>query len=189
MPSLLSLWLPIVLAAVLVFIASSIIHMAPLWHRSDYPRMPREEEIRNALRPFAVPPGDYFIPRASGMQEMRTPEFKDKMAKGPVAVLTVMPNGPIAMNRNLTQWFVFLLVVSIFVAQVTARTLPIDTPYPRVFEVAGTVAFMGYALALCELSIWYRRAWALTLKSLLDGVIYAALTAGTFGWLWPRHLL
>jgi hypothetical protein len=189
MPSLLSLWLPIVLAAVIVFIASSIIHMAPLWHTSDYPKMPREEEIRSALQPFAVPPGDYFIPRPAGRQEMRTPEFKDKMVKGPVAVLTVMPNGPIAMSRNLIQWFVFLLVVGIFVALVTAHTLPIGTPYPRVFEVAGTVAFMGYGLALCELSIWYRRAWTLTLKSLLDAVIYGALTAGTFGWLWPRHLL
>jgi hypothetical protein len=160
--------------------------MTPLWHRSDYPKMPREDEVIGALRPLGVPPGDYFIPRASGMREMRTPEFKDKMAKGPVAVLTVMPNGPIAMNRNLIQWFVFLIVVSLFVALVTAYTLPIGTPYPRVFRVAGTVAFMGYALALCELSIWYRRAWSLTLKSLLDGVIYGALTAGTFGWLWPR---
>lgn len=186
MPALLSLWLPIVLAAVIVFVASSIIHMTPLWHRSDFPKMPREEEALNALRPLAIPPGDYFLPRAASMREMRTPEFKEKMAKGPVAVLTVMPNGPIAMGRNLAQWFLFLVVVSIFVALVTGHTLPINTPYPRVFEIAGTVAFVGYGLALCELSIWYRRAWSLTLKSLLDAVIYAALTAGTFGWLWPR---
>lgn len=189
MPSLLSLWLPIVLAAVIVFVASSIIHMTPLWHKNDYPKMAREDEALSALRPLAIPPGDYFIPRASGMREMRTPEFKDKMVRGPVALLTVMPNGPVAMGRSLLQWFVFLVVVSIFVALVTGRTLPINTPYPRVFKVAGTVAFMGYALALCELSIWYRRAWSLTLKSLLDGLIYAALTAGTFGWLWPHYPL
>jgi hypothetical protein len=186
MPDLLSLWLPILLAAVLVFIASTIIHMAPLWHRSDYPKMPREDEVVSALRPLGVPPGDYFIPRASDMTEMRTPEFKDKMARGPVAVLTVMPNGPITMSRNLIQWFVFLIVVSFFVALVSAYSLPPGTPYPRVFRVAGTVAFMGYALALCELSIWYRRSWNLTLKAFLDGLIYAGLTAGTFGWLWPR---
>lgn len=186
MPSLLSLWLPVLVAAVIVFLASSIIHMTPLWHRGDFPKMPREDEVLSALRPLAVPPGDYFIPRASGMREMRTPEFKDKMAKGPVAVLTVMPNGPIAMNRSLAQWFLFLIVVGTFVALITALTLPIGTPYPQVFKVAATAAFMGYGLALCELSIWYRRAWSLTLKSLLDGLIYAGLTAGTFGWLWPR---
>jgi hypothetical protein len=186
MPSLLSLWLPVVLAAVIVFVASSIIHMTPLWHKNDFPKMAREEEALSALRPLAIPPGDYFIPRASGMAEMRTPEFKDKMRNGPVALLTVMPNGPITMGRSLVQWFLFLLVVGTLVALIGCLALPIGTPYPRVFEVAGTAAFMGYAIALCELSIWYRRAWSLTLKSLADGLIYAALTAGTFGWLWPR---
>jgi len=186
MTTVAALWLPILLSAVIVFIASSVIHMAPLWHRNDYPKMPREAEALEALRPLAIPPGDYFLPRAGGMQEMRTSEFKEKLNRGPVVLLTVMPNGPIAMRRNLVLWFVFLIVVSVFVALLTSRTLPIGTPYPRVFKVAGTVAFMGYALALCELSIWYRRAWSLTLKAVFDGLIYAALTAGTFGWLWPR---
>jgi hypothetical protein len=186
MASLVSLWLPIVLSAVIVFVASSVIHMTPLWHKNDFPKMPREAEALEALRPLAIPPGDYFIPRASGMQEMRSQEFKDKLNRGPVAVLTVMPNGQIAMTRSLVQWFVFLVVVGIFVALVTCRTLPIGTPYLRVFKVAGTVAFMAYALALCELSIWYRRSWSLTLKGAFDGLIYASLTAGTFGWLWPR---
>jgi hypothetical protein len=186
MPGLVSLWLPIVLSAVIVFVASSVIHMTPLWHKNDYPKMPREAEVLDALRPLAVPPGDYFIPRASGMKEMRSPEFKEKMKRGPVAVLTVMPNGEMAMGRSLVQWFAFLLVVGLFVAIVTCRTLPVGTPYPRVFKVTGTIAFMAYSLALCELSIWYRRSWSLTLKSAFDGLIYAALTAGTFGWLWPR---
>jgi hypothetical protein len=186
MINLASLWLPIVLSAVIVFIASSVIHMTPLWHKNDYPKMPKEAEVLDTLRPFAIPSGDYFIPRAAGMQEMRTAEFKEKLNRGPVAVLTVFPNGPIDMTRNLIQWFLFLIVVGVFVALVTAHTVPFGTPYRHVFKVVGTIAFMGYALALCELSIWYRRAWSLTLKSALDGAIYAALTAGTFGWLWPR---
>jgi len=181
-----SLWLPILLSAVIVFVASTIIHMGPFWHRGDYPPMPREAAVLAALRPLAIAPGDYFIPRASGMAEMRSPEFKDKLKQGPVAVMTVLPNGMINMTRSLVQWFVFLIGVGIFVALVTADTLPAATPYPRVFKVAGLVAFGGYSLALCELSIWYRRSWSLTLKAALDGVIYAGLTAGTFGWLWPR---
>jgi hypothetical protein len=186
MASVAALWLPILLSAVIVFVASTVIHMAPLWHRGDFPRMAREAQVLDALRPFSIPPGDYFIPRASSMKEMRSSEFKEKMNQGPVAVLTVFPNGPLAVNRSLIQWFAFLLVVAVFVALLTSRTLPIGTPYPRVFKVAGTIAFMGYALALCELSIWYRRSWLLTLKGALDGLIYAALMAGTFGWLWPR---
>jgi len=186
MISIASLWLPIVLSAVIVFIASTIIHMGPFWHRGDFPKMPREAEVLNALRPFAIPPGDYFIPGAAGMEEMRSREFKDKLTQGPVAVLTVMPNGMMSMRRNLLQWFVFLIVVSLFCAYIASRTLPAGAPYLRVPQVVGATAFIGYALALCQLSIWYRRSWRLTLKALLDGLIYGALTGGTFGWLWPH---
>ena len=186
MISIASLWLPIVLSAVIVFIASTLIHMGPFWHRGDFPKMPREAEVLNALRPFAIPPGDYFIPRAGGMEEMRSREFKDKLAQGPVVVLTVMPNGMMSMRRNLLQWFVFLIVVSIFCAYIASRTLPAGAAYLRVHQVVGATAFIGYALALCQLSIWYRRSWSLTLKGLLDGLIYGALTGGTFGWLWPH---
>jgi len=186
MVSLASLWLPILISSVLVFMASSVIHMAPLWHKNDYPKMPREAEVLAALRPFAIPPGDYFIPRAGGMQEMKSAEFKEKMKQGPVMVLTVLPNGPITMNRSLVQWFIFLLVVGFFVALVTSQTLPAGTPYLRVHKLAATVAFIGYSLALAELSIWYRRSWSLTLKAAFDGLIYALLTGGTFGWLWPQ---
>lgn len=181
-----SLWLPILISAVIVFIASSVIHLGPLWHQGDFPRMPREAEVLNALRPFAIPPGDYFIPRPDGRQHMRSSEFRDKLNQGPVAVITVMPNGMLSIRRNLLQWFVFLIVVGIFCAYIAGRTLPAGTPYPRVFQIVGATAFIGYALALCQLSIWYRRSWGLTAKAALDGLIYAALTAGTFGWLWPR---
>ena len=186
MVHLASLWLPILVAAVIVFAASSVIHMTPLWHKSDYPAMPREAEALAALRPLAIPPGDYFLPRARDMKDMRTPAFQDKLRQGPVAVMTVMPNGMINMSRSLVQWFVFLLVVGFFVAYITSRALGAGAPYLKVFQIAGATAFIGYALALCELSIWYRRSWVLTLKGAFDGLIYGALTAGTFGWLWPH---
>ncbi len=186
MISLSALWLPILVAAVIVFVASSVIHMAPLWHRNDFPRMPREEEVLQALRPLAIPPGDYFLPRPGTRDEMKSPQFQEKLTRGPVAVMTVMPNGMFNMTRNLVQWFVFLIVVSIFTAYVTSRALPAGTSYLRVFQIAGATAFIGYSLALCELSIWYSRSWKLTLKGVFDGLIYGALTAGTFGWLWPR---
>jgi len=180
------LWLPLVLSTVLVFIASSMIHMGPFWHRRDFPPLPREAEALSALRPLALPPGDYMLPRAGDMQTYKSPEFTAKLRAGPVAVMTVLPNGPVSMGRNLSQWFVYLLVVSACVALIAARTLPLGAGYPHVFKVTGAIAFLGYALALCQQSIWYGRSWGLTAKGFLDGAIYAALTAGTFGWLWPR---
>src|SRR5271169_2751707 len=86
-----TLWLPILLSSVIVFIVSSIIHMVLPWHKGDYPGVPDEDKLMAALRPLAVPPGDYMVPRASSMQEMRSPEFAAKLQKGPVLILTMMP--------------------------------------------------------------------------------------------------
>lgn len=180
------MWLPILLSAVIVFVASSIIHMATPWHKSDYPKMPNEDKVMDALRPLAIPPGDYMVPRASSMQDMKSPGFTEKMKKGPVLVLTVLPSGPTAMGRNLVLWFLYSIVVGIFAAYVTGRALPVGANYLHVFRFVGATAFLSYSVALWQMSIWYRRAWSTTIKATVDGLIYALLTAGTFGWLWPR---
>ena len=186
MTGLYALWLPILLSSVFVFVASSIIHMLSPWHKSDYPKMPNEDKVMEALRPFAIPPGDYMVPRPATRQDLNTQEFRDKLDKGPVMVVTVLPNGPFSMGRNLALWFVYLLVVGVFSAYVAGRALPPGAAYLHVFRFAGTVAFVGYSLALWQMSIWYRRAWGTTIKATVDGLIYALLMAGTFGWLWPH---
>ena len=186
MVPLVSLWMPIVLSAVIVFVLSSIIHMLTPWHRSDYPKVPDEDMLISAMRPLAIPPGDYMVPGCDDMKEMRTPEFAEKRSKGPVMVMTVMPSGPVSMSGNLVQWFIYIVVVSFFAAYVVSRALPVGAPYAQVFRLAGATAFAGYALALWQMSIWYRRAWGTTIRSTIDGLIYALLTGGTFGWLWPR---
>ena len=186
MTGIIELWLPILLSAVIVFVVSSLIHMVTPWHKSDYPKVPDEDKVMDALRPLAIPPGDYMIPRPSSSREMRSPEFAEKMRKGPVVVLTVMPNGPVSMGRNLILWFLYAVVVGVFAAYVAGRALPPGAAYLSVFRFAGCTAFVGYALALWQMSIWYRRAWSTTIKVTVDGLVYALLTAGTFGWLWPR---
>jgi hypothetical protein len=186
MTELSALWLPIVLSSVIVFVASSLIHMALPWHKNDYPRVPDEDAARRAIGPLAIPPGDYMIPRCSSREEMRSPEFAEKMKKGPVMIVTVMPNGQMAMGKTLVQWFVYLLAIGLFAAYLTGRALPAGASYRQVFRFAGTIAFVAHSLALWPLSIWYRRAWSTTLKATIDGLIYGLLTAGTFGWLWPR---
>lgn len=186
MTGLIMLWLPILLSAVIVFVVSSIIHMALPWHKNDYPKVPNEDQVRNALRPLAIPPGDYMIPRPAGSEEMRSPEFAEKVRQGPNMVVTVLPNGPWSMKRNLTQWFLYALVVSVLAAYVAGRALPPGSPYLAVFRFVGVTAFIGYSVALWQMSIWYRRSWSLTVKATVDGLVYALLTAGTFGWLWPR---
>lgn len=187
MVSVMSLWMPILVSAVFVFIASSIIHMFLGYHKNDTPKLARQDDVMAALRPFAIPPGDYMVPRCDTMAEMKTPEFDEKMKKGPVIVMTVMPNGPMSMGSNLVLWFLYCLAVSAFAAFVVGHIYaPGAHHYRGVFRFVGCTAFAAYAMALPQQSIWYRRKWSTTVKSMFDGLIFAALTAGTFGWLWPR---
>jgi hypothetical protein len=180
-------WLPILLSAVFVFVVSALIHMVlQWWHRSDYGKLPDEARVMDALRPFGIPPGDYMVPNCSGGAEMKTPEFKEKINKGPVMTLTVMPNGMINMGKSLALWFLYTLVVSCFAAYVSGHALPAGATCRHIIRFAGVTAFLGYAGALWQMSIWYQRSWTTTIKTTIDGVIYAAITAATFGWLWPR---
>jgi len=181
-----ALWLPILLSAVIVFVASSIIHMALPIHKSDYRKLPDEEKALDTLRATGVTPGrEYRFPYCT-QKEMKSPENTEKFKRGPVGLLVVMPNGVMSMGKFLAQWFLYCVVVSIFAAYLTGRTRPPGTEYLEVFRVAGCTAFIGYSLAQAQNSIWRGVTWGVTLKHMLDGLIFGLLTVGTFGWLWPR---
>lgn len=186
MVPVMTLWLPILLSAVIVFVASSIIHMALPYHKNDLRKLPRQDEIREALRPFAIPPGDYCMPRPDSPAEMKKPEFLEKYKAGPVALITVLPSGPPTMAASLVLWFLYCVVVGVFAAYIAGRALSAGAYYLQVFRFAGCTAFLGYSLALLQSSIWYKRNWGTTILSMFDGLLYGLLTAGTFGWLWPR---
>ena len=185
MVSLAALWLPIVLAAVIVFVASSIMHMVLPYHRSDYSQLPDEDKIRAVLRSANLKPGLYVFPFCLP-KDMKSPAMAEKYKEGPVGMLTIMPSGPPAMPKFLVQWFVFCLVIGFFVAYLTGRTLPAGANYLEVFRVAGTAAFLAYGLAHLSNGIWKGQRWSTTIKEVIDGLVYGLLTAGTFGWLWPR---
>lgn len=179
------LWLPILVSAGLVFIVSAIIHMGPFWHRNEFPALADQDRVQDALRPFGIAPGEYMLPRAKEMKDCNRPEFVEKLKRGPVAILTVIPNGPMSMSRPLLQWFILTLLVSALAAYVVHATVAPGAPYLHVFRIAGTVAFASYAVGLWQGSIWFHRPWSNTLKHTLDGLIYGCLTGGAFGWLWP----
>jgi len=180
-----SLWLPILLASVVVFILSSLIHTVLQYHNRDFAQLPAEDAVMDAIRNAGVEPGDYAFPRPANHREMKTPEFVEKLTRGPVGFMTIMRSGPPSMGGSLSQWFVYLIVVSIFAAYITGRALGPGAEYLHVFRFAGAASFMGYALAHAQGSIWFGRRWRVTLLSMFDGLIYALFTAGVFGWLWP----
>lgn len=183
MVSLAALWLPIVLSAVIVFVASSVMHMVLPYHRGDYKQLPDEEAARTALR--GAPTGLYMMPHCTH-QQMKSPEMVEKLKQGPVALVSVYPNGQMNMGKFLVQWFVFCLVVDFFVAYLAAHTVAFGAHYLAVFRVVGTAAFLAYGLANLSNGIWRGQPWSVVSKDVIDGLVYGLLVAGTFGWLWPR---
>jgi len=185
MQFLTELWLPILLAAVLVFIASSILHMATPWHKSDMKKMKCEDAILDAMRSNGLQPGAYMFPCAESMSAMGSPEIQEKMKRGPVGWLTVRPGGGFNLGASLGGWFVYCLIVGVLVAYVGWYSVGASDDYLKVFRIAGAAAVLGYCVGYFQDSIWKGQSWGTTGKFIIDGVIYALLTAGTFGWLWP----
>lgn len=183
MVPILSLLAPVLVAAVLVFLASFILHMVLPYHRSDFRRVESEDALMESLRKLGVGPGNYMMPYAASPSAMKDPAFVEKKKRGPVAVLTVMRDP--SMGVSLAQWFVYCVVVSVFAAYIAGRALGPGAEYLEVFRFSGAAAFGAYGLALWQNSIWYKIAWSTTLKSNIDSLIYGLLTGGAFGWLWP----
>ena len=186
MVSLGALVLPIVLSAVLVFILSSVIHMVIGYHASDYVRFPDEDGLRAAIRKANPAARQYVIPHCESMAAMKSPEHLQKIAEGPVGVLTIRPSGEVGMGKALVTWFVYSLVVSAMAGYVASSTLPTGTEYLKVFQVVGTTAWLAYAFGQLPSAIWMGKPWSIAAKEVFDGLIYALATAGVFGWLWPR---
>jgi len=186
MVSLLQLWAPILLSAFLVFVSSSLIHMVIKWHNSDYGKLSNEDEIRAAFRKANPAPGQYVTPYCMDQKDMNSPEVKQKYMEGPVGFFYLLKPGAVNMGPTLGKWFVFNIVVAYFVAYVASRALPAGTEYLKVFQIVGTVGFLSYAGGAIPSSIWLGKPWGVTFKDIVDSLIYGMVTAGTFGWLWPR---
>ena len=185
MVSLIVLWLPILLSAVIVFVASSIIHMVLPYHRSEYHQLPDEDKLLAALRATSLKRGFYTFPYCTH-KDMKSPATLEKFKQGPVGTVTVYPSGPPAMGKFLGLWFAYCLIIGVFVAYLAGHNVALGAHYPVVFRVVGTAAFLAYGLGTLSNGIWKGLPWSMVLKESFDGLIFALLTAGTFGWLWPR---
>src|SRR5205814_1551194 len=166
MVHLTSLWLPILLSAVAVFVASSIIHMVLAYHRSDFTKLPDEEGVMAALRKSAVSPGDYVFPKPDSMKAMKDPAFLKRWSEGPVGMMTVMKKAASpSMGKPLALWFLFCIVVSVFAGLVAGSALPSNSPFASVFHFAALTAFVTHGLGLWPTTIWYGRSWMTDRKS------------------------
>ncbi len=185
MVTIASLWLPILLSAVFVWIASALVWTVMPHHKKDWKPLPDENAAQAALRPQNLSPGQYTVPFVGSSAAMKDPEVTRKLQEGPVGYLTIIPSGVPTMGGKMAASFVFYVVVGVMLAYIAGRTLGPGAEYLRVFQITGTVAWLTYAFAVVPESIWFGRPWSVTFKGVLDGLAYSLLTAGTFGWLWP----
>ena len=178
------LWLPMTLSAVLVFVVSSVIHMALPVHKGDKQVLPNEARVADALR--GTPRGEYMMPGCHSMKDMGTPEMIAKYEQGPIALVTVMPTGVPKIGKALLSWFIFSHIVALITGYVAWHALGRGADYLRVFQITGAVSWMAYGIGEMPNSIWKGVPARTTFKFVIDGLVYALVTAGAFGWLWPR---
>lgn len=185
MSSLLSLWLPILLSAVVVFVISSLVHMVFKWHASDYNSIANEDTVRAALNAGNIVPGRYVIPHCKDMKDMASEAMLKKYQEGPVAHLTIIPKGSPAMGKYLGMWFLLCVLVSATTAFIASRLIPMDHNVARgAAKLAFAISFVAYGFGTLQESIWSGRPWASSAKYLLDSALYAAGTAAVFYWRW-----
>ena len=179
--TIVALWLPIFVSAILVFFASAIIWMAMPWHKSDFSKTRDEEGARRALGGHA--PGLYMLPYCIDQKQLKDPDVQKKFVDGPLAYITVVPNGLPQMGSKMLMSFVYYVFVGIICAYILSRTVGTGADYLTIFRVTGTVAFIAYGIAYIQDSIWFGRPWSVTAKNVFDALIYALMTGGAFGWL------
>lgn len=179
--TIMTLWLPIIVSAVVTFIAGAVIWMAMPWHKGEWQQTPNEETVRAALKD--CPPGMYTVPNCNDRAEYNSPEMQKKFMDGPQGYITILPSGLPKMGGKLVMMFGYNLVVAVVCAYMVSRTLAAGADYLTLFRVSGTVAFIAYGMAYIQESVWFGRRWASTMKTFLDALIYSLLTGAVFGWL------
>lgn len=180
-----ALWLPIVLSAVFVFIASALINMLlKFWHAPDYRRFSNEDEVRAAIRKGnPQSPAQYALPYCSP-ETMKNPAMQEMLKEGPVGMVYLRRPGSMNMGASLFQWFLFCGLVSLFCAMI-AIVLPPGADRHLVFHTVALSALMGHAFGCFTDGIWRVFPWKAAFKYIVDGIIYAIITGCTFAWLWP----
>ncbi|MDB5970458.1 MAG: hypothetical protein JWQ90_2908 [Hydrocarboniphaga sp.] len=183
---LVHLALPVLVAAILVFVSSSLIHMVFKWHNSDYGKLADEDAVRAALRASVSKPGQYVIPYCLGMKEMQSPEMQAKWVEGPVGFIHVRPNGIPKMGPTLGQWFVLNVVVAALVAHVACSAVGITgVNSHHLFHVTALTTFLAYGVGSLTSGIWKGQTWGSVAKDLLDALIYGLVSGAAFAWQWP----
>jgi hypothetical protein len=155
------------------------------YHNSDYKKLQGEEKISKAIQDSGNPIGFYTMPYCEDMKEMADPTVQEKFKKGPIAIITIMENGLPNMGKLLTQQLMFFILGSLIIGYIGTLALTKGAVSLDIFHILFVVGFIGFGWASIPYSIWFGHPWSVTLKYLVDAIIYSAVIAATYTWLWP----
>ena len=179
------LWLVIVVAGLFCWVASALIHMLIKYHNADYKSLENEAEVSTVIRSLLPKPGLYTLPYCSDMKEMADEAMQEKFNIGPVAMISIMPNGMPQMGKLMLQQILFFIFGAFFIAYLASISIATGAEYMLVFRFVFVASFLTYGWAQVPYSIWMGQPWSNCLRYLIDAFIYAGVTAGVFAWLWP----
>jgi hypothetical protein len=179
------LWMPILVTAVLTFIASSLIHMVFKWHNSDYKKLSNEDAVRAAIRAGSPEPGQYVVPHCADMKDMQNEAMQQKFIEGPIGMLTLRKSGPPSMGGSLIQWFIYLVFVAAIAGAMALRVFGMQGNAHGAGHLVGLVSFLTYTGGSVQMAIWMGKPWGAVAKDILDGLIYGIISVLVFTWLWP----
>jgi hypothetical protein len=180
-------WKPILLSAVLVHVASAIVWMLLPIHKNDFKNPgEKEKDILEFVRRLGLAPGVYWVPYCGHGADRKNPEVIEKMKAGPYASVNILGKPP-SMGLSMIMWVLNLLGIAFLVAYIVGSAgMQPGTSYMHAFKVCGLIALLAHGGNALTLSIWMGMPWSHLPGRIIDAVIYASLTAGTFAWLWPK---
>ncbi|MDX2118676.1 MAG: hypothetical protein SFY96_10885 [Planctomycetota bacterium] len=189
MDFLAALWLPIVVSAAGVWVASAIGWMAIGHHNKDFKHLPDEAGFIDAIKHMSLAPGAYAFPNCADHARLKEPAIQELMKTGPVGSITLM-RMPMSMGGAMIKTFVVYLAISTLVAYLGWFTLPHGGATPLTFkhgfQVLGTAGVLGYAFAALPNGIWFGQSPRAMALGVIDGIVYGLLTGAIFCWLWPK---
>lgn len=182
--SITQLWLPILIATVCVFFASSIIWMLLPYHKPDIKAIPNEAEFDEAINKLGIAPGFYMYPNCQNAKDMKSEAFKARWESGPWGTINVMGHQP-NFAMNLLKTFIAYGLITVMVAYISGMALGPGADYMDVFRVVATAGILGHCMGALAGSFFLGTPTRFIVTCFIDGVIFALITAGVFASMWP----
>lgn len=180
--SVFDLWLPILLAGVATHVASTLAWMVLPHHKPEWKKLPAEDELLGLLDAHQSPAGQYMFRFCEDSAQMNSDEFKRKLQGGCKGML-VLWDTPLNMGKAIGLTVAYFLLAAFLIGYIASIAFaPGETDKLDIFALVFTAGVLCHALGPYPAAFWFRQKTAMTV---VDGLVFALITAGIFTLLWP----